>query len=103
MPGVYKQKECPKCGTQHRKRGPFCSFQCSNSKPATEEKKKKISRSINEYHDTPEGIAYRKKMIEIGKGNEDYVSIDEFAVDIPEIKDLSDYDILDSYSRAEKW
>ncbi len=25
MPGVYKKKNCPVCGIEHRKRGPYCS------------------------------------------------------------------------------
>mgnify|MGYP003349988139 CR=1 FL=1 len=30
MPGVYKEKTCPTCGTKHRKKGIFCSKTCSN-------------------------------------------------------------------------
>jgi len=26
MPGVYKKKNCPVCGIEHRKRGPYCSI-----------------------------------------------------------------------------
>jgi hypothetical protein len=25
MPGVYRKKNCPVCGIEHRKRGPYCS------------------------------------------------------------------------------
>ena len=30
MPGVYKKKNCPYCGVEHRKRGPFCSKSHAN-------------------------------------------------------------------------
>lgn len=30
MPGVYKEKVCPTCGTKHRKKGQYCSKTCSN-------------------------------------------------------------------------
>lgn len=30
MAGVYREKECPTCGTKHRKKGPYCSKTCSN-------------------------------------------------------------------------
>jgi predicted nucleic acid-binding Zn ribbon protein len=30
MPGVYREKECPTCGTKHRKKGQYCSKTCSN-------------------------------------------------------------------------
>jgi hypothetical protein len=42
MPNQYKQKLCPECYSEHRKRGPFCSKVCSNKarfiKPETVEK-----------------------------------------------------------------
>jgi hypothetical protein len=31
------------------------------------------------------------------------VSAEEWAVDIPEIKDIRDYDMFDDYDRGEKW
>lgn len=39
MPGVYKKKICPVCSTEHRKRGPNCSRECSliASKPKRSE------------------------------------------------------------------
>jgi endogenous inhibitor of DNA gyrase (YacG/DUF329 family) len=29
MAGVYRQKQCPTCGTIHRRRGPYCSRSCA--------------------------------------------------------------------------
>lgn len=46
MPGVYKKKNCPNCGKEHRGRGQFCSIACSNSfrevKPETKAKLSEI-------------------------------------------------------------
>jgi hypothetical protein len=47
MPGVYRKKNCPHCGVEHRGRGLFCSIACSNShrevKQETREKIKAIA------------------------------------------------------------
>lgn len=32
-------KECPQCGAEHRKRGPYCSRSCGNKRTYTEEQK----------------------------------------------------------------
>lgn len=57
MAGVYRLKNCPKCGVEHRRRGPFCSQSCANQREASEEKKETISATVKEYAKTPEGIA----------------------------------------------
>lgn len=48
MPGVYRKKNCPQCGVEHRGRGQFCSQACSNKhrevKPETREKLKAIAQ-----------------------------------------------------------
>jgi hypothetical protein len=43
MPGIYKLKECPSCGAEHRKRGPYCSRSCGNKRTPTDEHKQKIA------------------------------------------------------------
>ena len=103
----YKQKTCPKCGTIHNKRGLFCSRSCGNGRQHTEEDKKVRSIKLREYHQTPEGIATQRKSAAIitayNKGEQiQVVNEEDWAVDIPDIKDLSDYDI-DGFERAEKW
>lgn len=103
----YREKQCPSCGKIHKKRGPYCSRSCGGSRKHTEEDKKKRSIKLKEYYQTPEGIT-TKKMISavttaknLGKDVE-MLTIDEFAVGIPDVKDLNDYD-FDHYDRAEKW
>ena len=39
---AYKEKECPKCGSKHNKRGEFCSRSCGNTRKHKPETKKKI-------------------------------------------------------------
>jgi len=57
MAGVYRLKNCPKCGVEHRKRGQFCSQSCANQRAVSEEKKEVLRDRTLEYAQTPEGLA----------------------------------------------
>ena len=109
MSGQYKIKECPNCGLEHRKKGQYCCQSCANeSRTLTAATKAKISQSINEYNQTPEGLASARKNAErmalMNKGLEsNQVTIEDFAVDIPDIRGLEDYDGLEGYDRADRW
>ena len=99
MSGQYKEKNCPKCGVKHRKRGLHCSASCAAmGRPVSEETKELHRQNTREYLQTPEGIANSRKT---GDGTQ--IAADEFAVDIPDIMDLRDYDCLDGYDKAENW
>ena len=103
----YREKSCQRCGKIHKKRGPYCSRQCSGARKHAEEDKKKISTKLKEYYNTPEGVATRKKMSAVTAAKNAGLDVtiitnDEFAVDIPDVRDLNDFD-LDNYDRAEKW
>ena len=105
MPGVYRKKICPSCNVEHRKRGNFCSLSCSSKRNHTDETKDKISNTVREHFQTPEGIAQAKvnnRRVNAILNNEiPPVTIDEFAVSIPELSpDLSDYT---DYNKAEDW
>lgn len=94
MPGVYREKECPSCGVKHRKKGPYCSQSCANMNREVSDKVRENMRKVAiEYSKTPEAIA-RNKMINSG------ISVEDFAVDIPDFPDL---DTFDGYDRGEKW
>lgn len=54
---VYRLKTCPVCGKEHRQRGPNCSQSCANSKPQPEHVKRKIKKTVDEWTQTPEGLA----------------------------------------------
>ena len=110
MPGIYRKKQCPTCGMEHRKKGPYCSQGCANSdREVTEETRNKLSAKLNEYAKTPEGIAKAKRaairLSAFQRGVEhELVTLDEFAVDIPTITALEDYDdIIGGYQRGEDW
>lgn len=103
MPGVYREKDCPTCGTKHRKKGLFCSRSCGNGREFTEEDIKLRRRKSNEYLQTPEGVATLKKISAMNKGEIQGVPEEEWVVDIPEVKDLRDYDLFDNYDRGENW
>ena len=101
------QKTCPRCGTTHTKRGPYCSRSCGNVREHTEEDKAVRSQKLLEYHQTPEGAATREKSARIisaiKKGEEwESVDIENYAVNIPDVTDyVADYD--DTWQRAERW
>lgn len=98
MSGVYKEKTCPNCKKQHRKRGQYCCQKCAaESRTHTEETKARISESAKEYLKTPEGqanlrIASRRSSAWL-LDKPMPVTIDEFTVDIPSI-----YDIPEGYT-----
>lgn len=80
---AYKSKVCPKCGTEHKKRGQYCSRSCGNSRPMPEYQKATMSKVKTEWmqntdggeearwrinnHDAPEPIAPMKP-IDLGSG-----------------------------------
>ena len=100
-------KTCPRCGIQHKKRGPFCSRSCGNVREHTEDDKAVRSQKLTEYHLTPEGAATREKSSRImtaKRKGEDWeeIGMDDFAVNIPDVTDYAaDYD--NTWERAEKW
>ena len=62
MPGVYRLKRCPNCDKEHRKKGNYCSQSCASTvnntgREQSEETREKITNTVNEYFQTPEGIA----------------------------------------------
>ena len=54
---AYKEKQCPKCGVKHTKRGEFCSRSCGNTRAHTDESKKAISDAKREWHATSDTAA----------------------------------------------
>lgn len=106
------EKTCPQCKKIHTKKGTFCSYSCANVGKATKHPESNVNRSkkLIEYYATPEGIATRqkqaRKMTAYNKNlpfNEE-ILIDEFLVEIPDIRDLSDYsDLLVGFDKADSW
>lgn len=46
---AYKEKECPKCGVKHNKRGQFCSRSCGNTRVHKPETKALLSQKQSEW------------------------------------------------------
>lgn len=46
---AYKEKECPKCGSKHNKRGEFCSRSCGNTRKHKPETKQLLSKKQTEW------------------------------------------------------
>lgn len=105
MPGVYAKKICPTCKKEHRKRGLFCGQSCANvvAKTGTkhsEKTKEKITRKVNEYFQSPEGIAtshmvsrQNEKRAEINEKirNGDYIlTPEDYWIDIPNLDNDDD-------------
>jgi hypothetical protein len=89
MSGQYKIKECPTCNKEHRKRGLFCSQSCSNvDRPVTDNMRSAMRKVAVEYNRTPEAIA-KQKMLNTSLAT---MTVEDFAVDIPDLPDWSEYD-----------
>jgi hypothetical protein len=103
MSGIYRKKNCPNCGIEHRKRGDYCGQSCANeSRTITDATKKKMSRSQLEFGKTPEGIAAAKRQsmraTAYYSGDELPVTIEDFCVDLPDFPELPE-----GYDQASDW
>jgi len=102
MPGVYRLKLCPNCDKEHRKKGNYCSQSCASTvnntgREQSEETREKITNTVNEYFQTPEGIAtghmvarQNTKRAEINqkiKEGHYILEPDDWAVEIPNFDD----------------
>lgn len=99
MSGQYKLKKCKYCNKDHRKRGPYCSQAHANAdREPTEAMRTAMRRVARDYNLTPEAIAKQKQL------NTPLASmtVEDFAVNIPDIRDISDTDWSD-YDRADNW
>ncbi len=105
MPGTsemkdrYKEKNCKFCEKPHKKRGLYCGQSCANrDRPEYSPKVAENMRSVAiEYNRTPEAIA-QQRLLSTG------ITIEDFAIDIPDTTDLSDYsEFLEGFERGEKW
>ena len=102
MPGVSRLKRCPNCDKEHRKKGNYCSQSCASTvnntgREQSEETREKITNTVNEYFQTPEGIAtghmvarQNTKRAEINqkiKEGHYILEPDDWAVEIPNFDD----------------
>ena len=100
----YKEKECPECAKKHKKQGKFCSQACSNSfRPVTDKQRQNGRNQLANYQKTPEGLAHLKHASANMKAGTLVPQAEDFAIAIPDIRDLRDSEFLDDYPRAEDW
>ncbi len=101
MSGQYKLKNCKFCDKEHRKRGRYCSQSCaSTDREPTEAMREAMRKVAVDYNRTPEAIA-KQKQINTSLAS---MTVEDFAVDIPDVADLRDYDqFIEGYDRGENW
>ena len=96
----YKEKNCKYCEKLHKKRGLYCCQGCANSDREVSDKVRDNMRNVAiDYNQTPEA-AVKRNQLHTPLAS---MTVEDFAVDIPDIKDLRDFDGLDGYARAEDW
>ena len=99
MSGQYKKKNCKYCNKEHRKRGPYCCQSCaSQDREPTEAMRSAMRKVAIEYNRTPEAIAKQKQL----NTSLASMTVEDFAVDIPDIRDINDID-WSTYDRADNW
>jgi hypothetical protein len=104
-------KICPRCQKPFtHKRWNYCSKECADAKDeSTPETNRKKSISRRAYLSTPRGVAELERLsrvcTEFNYGNGwNILSMEEYAVDIPVIRDDLDYEnYFDGYPKAEDW
>ncbi len=70
MAGIYKKKNCPTCGTEHRKRGQYCSRSCGNKRTFDDTYRDKLSSGQAKRMQTDEGEAHKYMLQQYAKGRD---------------------------------
>ena len=89
MPGVYREKTCPKCGKTHRKKGPYCSQSCASiGHKVSEENRQRFMQIVQDYNQSPEGKANQTRL----KANSilQHIYAEDYAIDIPTFYEVPD-------------
>ncbi len=70
MAGVYRKKNCPTCGTEHRKRGQYCSRSCGNKRTFDDTYRDKLSSGQAKRMLTDEGEEHKYMLQQYAKGRD---------------------------------
>jgi hypothetical protein len=94
-PPIYRKKNCPQCGVEHRKKGPFCSQGCHNRHRGTQSQEtiEKRRKAQIEWYKTPDGMREKQKLIlntRLRAEGRDTITTEDYYVEIPDIDSLSD-------------
>lgn len=101
------EKQCPKCGVKHKKRGPFCSRSCGNGRVHSVEDKRKRSIKLKEYNQTPEAQARNARLgrelsARLLGQDTGTLNADDYYIEIPDLHDkLDDFD--ENWQRGSNW
>jgi hypothetical protein len=96
----YKEKSCPTCGTKHKKKGPYCSRSCGNSRSFTPKQRENLSVKQSVHMNSPEALDARDRATKeislqakkrINRADEDLqtMTLDDFMLE-PAVTKLSD-------------
>jgi ribosomal protein L37E len=61
------EKECPRCGTIHIKKGLYCSYSCANVREYSDQDKQNKSDSVKRYYKSEEAETHKWKLHYMGK------------------------------------
>ena len=70
MPGIYKKKQCPTCGTEHRKKGAYCSRSCGNHRTFDDAAKVKLSLAQQNFLQSEAGEEQKYRLQQMAKNRE---------------------------------
>lgn len=96
--GQYKEKNCPTCGTTHRKQGVYCSRSCGNSRTHTQAHRHHLSAKQSEHMNSENALDARDRATKVitlerkkqsNRADEDLQSLtlDDFMIE-PQIDDM---------------
>jgi hypothetical protein len=83
---IRPEKECPRCGTLHIKRGVYCSYSCANVRDHSEEDKLNKSVAVAAYHKTEESEEHKWKLSHIARAARQYQT--DSTVVMPTLEDM---------------
>lgn len=69
---IRPEKECPRCGTLHIKRGVYCSYSCANVREHSELDKINKGIAVAAYHKTEAAEEHKWKLTHIAKAARQY-------------------------------
>lgn len=70
MAGIYRKKNCPTCGTEHRKKGNYCSRSCGNKRTFDDTYRDKLSSGQAKRMLTDEGEEHKYMLQQYAKGRD---------------------------------
>ena len=83
---IRPEKECPRCGTKHIKRGIFCSYSCANVREHSELDKLNKGLAVSAYHKTEASEEHKWKLSNVIRAAQQ--SLTDVTVVIPTEEDM---------------